>query len=279
MPTIDELYPTTSLETRSDHRTVHTRVATRSRVAVYAADYGEVIADAVAEVVRLGGGDVILGARTYSIATPLPLEFGVNYIGQGYQTLIVTQSGVSAFTNTTEDRVQRASIRHMRLSSAAETGVAIDFYDCSKCIVEDVFINEFEVGVHIHGSVGGYGAYNRFRDCEFFGCSDKGVFIEGVGHNVNSFIGCHTKSCNIGIQIQNSSNTRIWDATFEACDVGIDLTTSPGRDTQILGCYFEDTTTAMVRIASGVEDTAIYPVSQHVGEVFIDNGTDTKYIA
>lgn len=237
-----------------------------------------------------GGGEVFLPAGTYIITGPLVPVADTLIRGTGkastYLKVTATTSGMNAFTVTGKNRV---CFEKLRIGVNGNSQRCIEYAGAQEFVLRDVMLQSQVVGngigVLVH-SAAGTGSYNGLYQAVQFENLGTGAQLgvsadSNPGANVHDFIGCKWSTNGTGLLLNYVSGVTVVGGRFENNTArGIDTGTAGGdnpNNVQIYGTYFENNTTAHLRISARCMDWLVSnPVI--VGGTVSDNGTNSKWI-
>ena len=275
------------------------------------ADMGAQISNAISAVPATGGildASSFTGAQAISVTVALPtlttLWLGevtitsavtpaITYVddcvlvGEGRNITIIIGAVAgpllrSAITSTRHERIKILDLQISNTSRDTAGGIGIDFTNISRSTIRDCNIVDVELGISVDATGGG-AFYNVIENCHIT-TVDTGISFTTLA-NENRVMWCRIGTCEIGIDIDDTSNVLIFHTPIEAfTNIGIRVGfVTATTFTKIMGCRLENSAAAGIGIWSHSRATALsvidsYHVNNEVNilhEVIVESSAGT----
>ena len=185
------------------------------------------INQAIAAVVALGGGDVMLQRGTYVLAASITMDTLVWLHGSGFDTILQhpASGGFDMISATTKNSM---IISDMFLEGNAKATCCIYFSGCTYNIIQRVYVNHSnDEGIHLASS----SHYNKVIDCIVTNCHDQNIYVQSG--NYNSIVGCYVATSSThGIYVGGSNCTITGCIAYSCAGSGFYV----GADSTCNGC-------------------------------------------
>lgn len=207
-----------------------------------------------------GGGIVWLPAGTYLISDALVIPMGVYIVGAGPRaTTIYNNQDGNAFELTETSTVYHSGIVNLKINgpaSPATNKTAVYLKNCLGIAVDNVVIDNHDIGITIDGTTFGY--YDALEKIWVYNANIGYYFINTANGNVMR--DCGAFNCEYGVHIEDNANAITLDACFFETYNGFEATAQvylvSCEKTTIRDCRFECSGKS-VDITAGARDTII----------------------
>ena len=240
---------------------------------------------AVAYLVTLGGGSIVLETGTYVLDAAVDLETEVMLIGQGRNTLLngdALLTGVHAITITSEDDCVVRDLSVQTQDGGGKTCHCIFVDDSSnRTLIQNVtIVDSDDNGIHIEGISQ---ADTRILNCNILGADGHGIYVGMEVANAIYFLkvrDCRfTSMAGDAIHLEDGIDCEIFDNTFDTSIGGDGIELVNSDDVTIENNTMSGATGYDINISDAACDrTRVFNNILHgTGAGCInDVGTDTK---
>jgi hypothetical protein len=217
-------------------------------------------------------GAIVLGPVTYTISTALLLYNGSTIFGMGPYGSTINYTGTGGNAMVASNQTVRGyswNLSGFLLTDGGTGAVGINMVKQSNATITNVKVDGFTTGISLTG-VGGETVYNRFVSCQVANAT-TGILLGTDGSNSNSFFGCRTNVCTLGVQITDSNQNIFVGCQFETGTNGVAITATANALSDynsFTDCRFETLSGIRINVtSSNVRYTHL------VGNAFFGSGT------
>jgi hypothetical protein len=211
---------------------------------------------AAIDAAELIHGTVYFPAGTYKITSVLSVGEDIrllgSQVGQGSGSTIVQATNSTGAISVTTD-AYRSSISCLTIDGPATHATGIGIQTVRNIVLEDVWIQDFDVGIQIGTS----SFYSKFDRVGVFNCNTGIYLIDGS--NNTDITDVHIDTATTGIYVEGCEKARVVGGSVEGCTtygIRVDSGTNNTGGVTLHGIYFEN--------GAGCTDIAIGTINDTV---------------